>query len=59
MSTTMSTYETRLRGAKNRIAEAITLTQDYATQTKLSSIVTILNDLIKAEAPITASEDLI
>lgn len=53
----MTTYETKLRGARNRIVEAITLSHNPITMAKLSAIVTTLDDLIRAL--VVKSEDVI
>lgn len=53
----MTTYETRLRGARNRIIDALSLAKDNETKAKLSVMVTTLDDLIRALT--VKSEDVI
>lgn len=58
MTATMSLYETRLRGARNRLIEAQKLTVEPEAQVELAAMVEKLNALIQGQAPIEADINL-
>lgn len=58
MTTTMSLYETRLRGARNRLREAQKLTVEPKAQVELAAMVEKLTALIQGQAPIEADINL-